>query len=388
MSRKVGVLTTGRADFGICLPIANAINADPSLELYLIVSGTHLSPEFGASEFDILDHKLSIDERIEMLVSSDSSEGISKSMGLAMIGFAQSFSCTAPDILLVIGDRFEVHAAVAATIPFGIPVAHVHGGEITAGAIDDFFRHSITKMSHIHFATTVRYADRIAQMGEEQWRITVSGAPGLDNFLRDDIPGQDELARAFDLDFMEDTLLVTYHPVTVGGKEEQLHDIKTLLGALEVIDAQVIFTYPNADTGGRSIVTEVEAFCRQNSKARLVINATQSRYIGLLNCVDGMVGNSSSGIIEAASFQLPVINIGSRQDGRIRASNVIDVPNDRSSIEEGIKRGLSSSFRGKLEGLNNPYGDGRASQRIVDVLKKIELGDRLLKKKFCDIKVG
>jgi GDP/UDP-N,N'-diacetylbacillosamine 2-epimerase (hydrolysing) len=382
--RTIGVLTTGRADYGIVLPVLKEIDADADLDLWLMVTGMHLSPEFGMSETEIAKGGFKVKERVEILLSSDTPEGVAKSMGLAILGFAQVFARSVPDILLVVGDRFEVNAAVAAAVPFGIPIAHVHGGEVTEGAIDESFRHSITKMSHLHFATTREYARRIAQMGEEDWRIIVSGAPGLDNMLQIKTPTKAEIEERFAIDLEQPTLLATYHPVTrskVPGQDE----LTPLLAAIEDLGIQVVFTYPNADSGGRAMVAEIEEFQKRFAGARLVVNASQEFYIGLMKHVSSMAGNSSSGIIEAASFGLPVVNIGPRQAGRIRVENVIDVENTEKAIRMGLDRALAPEFRRQLQEMTNPYGDGRAGNRIKTVLADIELNPALVYKKFVDL---
>ena len=383
--RSIGVLTTGRADYGIVLPVLKEIDADIGLDLRLMVTGTHLSPEFGLSEVEIEKDGFEIKDRVEILLSSDTPEGISKSMGLAMLGFAQVFGLSTPDILLVVGDRFEVHAAVAAAVPFGIPIAHVHGGEVTEGAIDESFRHSLTKMSHIHFATTWEYARRIAQMGEEDWRIFVSGAPGLDNMLQLDVPAREEIEKRFAIDLGQPTLLATYHPVTRFKTLDQ-NELTPLLTAIEDLGVQVVFTYPNADSGGRAMVAQIQEFQKRYPRAKLVVNASQEFYIGLMKHVSAMAGNSSSGIIEAASFELPVVNIGPRQAGRIRAENVIDVDNTEKAIKEGLDEALCQEFRLQLQGMANPYGEGQAGKKIKAVIESIELNQALLYKKFVDLK--
>lgn len=381
--RRIGILTTGRADYGICLPILKAVQASPDLDLQVLVTGMHVSPEFGLSEQAILQDGFEIADRVEMLLSSDTPEGTAKSMGLTALGFAQTFSRSQPDILVVVGDRFEVHAVVSAAVPFRIPVAHVHGGEITEGAIDEVFRHAITKMSHLHFATTDVYANRIVQMGEERWRVFRTGAPGLDNLLDVSVPSRDEIGKHFQLDLQKPTLLATYHPVTRTSNTLE-NELEPLFQAIQSLELQVVFTYPNADAGGRAFIQQVEAFKERYDKARLVINASQAMYIGLMKHVTAMVGNSSSGIIEAPSFALPVVNIGTRQAGRIRAANVIDVVARQQDITTGLQKAISERFGKELEGLKNPYGDGQAGKRIAEILTNVELGDRLIYKRFAD----
>lgn len=383
MIGTVAVVTSGRADYGILLPVLKAISADSDLRLRLIATGMHLAPEFGKTEDEIGKDGFAIDDRVEILLSSDTAEGTAKSMGLTMLSFAQVFGRERPDMLLVVGDRFEIHACVAAAVPYRIPVAHIHGGEITEGVIDELFRHSITKMAHLHFVATREYGARIAQMGEEDWRIHVTGAPGLDNFHGLEIPPREEIAARFDLDLDRPTLVATYHPLTLmsEGPDAEIDD---LLAAIAEIGVQVVFTYPNADSGGRALIVRIEEFCASYGGARLAVNASQPIYIGLMKYVWAMAGNSSSGIIEAASFALPVVNVGPRQAGRVRARNVIDVDNDRAAIGRGLQKALDPVFRADLAGMANPYGEGHAGVEIAQILRDTPLGEHLLSKKFRD----
>ena len=381
--KTIGVVTVSRSDYGIYLPILRRIEADANLQLSLFVSGMHLSPEFGLTARMIEADGFQIREKVEMLLSSDTPEGIAKSVGVGMIGFAQAFQRSRPDILLVLGDRFDMYPAVCAALPFKIPVAHIHGGEITEGAIDESIRHSITKMSHLHFPATETYARRIRQLGEEDWRIMVSGAPGLDNIRDMHLFSKQEVAERFGFDPSMAVLLTTFHPVTLEYEDTDAH-IASLLCALKEVDGQVLFTYPNADTAGRVIIEKITEFCKNNERARVVMSANQQWYLSLLNCVDGMVGNSSSGLIEAPSFKLPVVNIGTRQRGRLRGPNVVDCGYPKDEIVGAIRRILGPEFRPSLRDLVNPYGDGRASERIVDRLSEVVVDKRLLFKKFVD----
>ncbi len=380
--KTIGVVTTSRADFGLYRPIIKRILADDALELFLYAAGPHLSPEFGLTVGDIEAEGFSIHERIEMLVSSDTPQGTAKSMGLGLIGFAQAFEKKRPDILLVLGDRFEMFTAVAAALPFNIPVAHIHGGEITEGAMDDALRHAMTKMSHLHFAATEEYAARIRRLGEEPWRVTVSGAPGLDN-LKDFSPLSDqELASRFGLDLSKPTLLVTYHPVT-RAPDGGLADLGELLAALAATDLRLVFTYPNADAGGRAIIAKIQTFAVQHPGVTVAPHLGTAAYFTLMSRVAAMAGNSSSGLIEAASFELPVVNVGTRQQGRVRGKNVIDAPGERNAIKAALNKAVSSDFRARLSGMDNPYGDGCAAERIVEALRQADPAE-LAAKKFHD----
>lgn len=381
--RTIGVVTGARSDYGIYGPLLRAILADPALHLRLYVTGMHLSPEFGLTVRMIEADGFRIDERVEMLVSSDTPEGIAKSMGLGMMGFAQVFARSCPDILVVLGDRFEMHAAAVAALPFKVPVAHIHGGEVTQGAIDDALRHSMTKLSHLHFVALETYARRVMQLGEEPWRITVCGALSLDNLSSMQLLTPPELESQYGVCLDPPPLLVTFHPVTLEYEQTEWQ-VTELLAALEETGLQVVFTLPNADTGNRIIRQKIAAYSRANSNAWSLDNLGSSGYFGLMRAAAAMVGNSSSGIIEAPSLGLPVVNIGTRQAGRVRAANVVDVGHSRAEVREGVRKALSPGFRASLLGLRNPYGDGRAAERILQKLKSATLGPSLLVKRFCD----
>ena len=382
--RTIGVVTVARSDYGIYLPVLHAIQADPALRLHLIAAAMHLSPEFGLTATMIEADGFEIAERIEMLLSSDTPEGIAKSMGLGAIGFAQAYARFRPDILVVLGDRFEMHAAALAALPFKIPVAHIHGGEVTSGAIDDALRHAITKLSHFHFVTTQTYARRVRQLGEDPWRIVVTGAPGLDNLRQIELLNAAELEDHFGLTVKQPPLLVTCHPVTLQ-YEQTAWQTGELLAALEAAQAPVVFTLPNADTSGRIIIQQIQEYVQRHASAQMVDNLGTRGYFSLMSLASSMVGNSSSGIIEASSFKLPVVNIGARQEGRVRAANVIDVGYERAEILEGIRQATQPAFRDGLQDLTNPYGDGTASEKIVHHLKTVALDDRLVIKRFLDV---
>jgi len=380
--RKLAVVTVGRSDYGIYLPILRRIEANPRLSLCLIVSGMHLSPEFGLTAQIIEKDGFKIGDKVEMLLSSDTPEGIAKSMGLGLIGFSQSYARLKPDMIIVLGDRFEMHAAALAALPFCIPVAHIHGGELTLGAMDDALRHSITKLSHLHFASTELYARRIIQLGEEPWRVVVSGAPSLDNLTK--LLSREELETNFGVDLTSPPLLVTFHPVTLE-HEKAAYQTDELLAALEACHMPVIFTLPNADTGGRVIIEKIRKAVQEHPLYQLVENLGTIGYFSMMACAAAMVGNSSSGIVEAASFKLPVVNIGTRQEGRLHPENVIDTGYERTEILKAIHKAISPSFQLKIKDLVNPYGNGQAAEIIVQHLENIPLNERLLKKKFYDL---
>lgn len=375
-----------RSDYGIYQPLLHRLAEDSELRLVLFVAGMHLSPEFGMTIRLIEADGFEIAAKVEMLLSSDTPEGVAKSTGLGVIGFAQAYSQCKPDLLVVLGDRFEMMAAAVAALPFKIPIAHIHGGEVTHGAIDESLRHSITKLSHLHFVATDKYARRVAQLGEEPWRIIVSGAPSLDN-LEGFVPmSPDELKAQFGLELERPPLLVTFHPVTLEYEKTQWH-VSELLAALEEANLPIVFTLPNADTAGRSIIRQLQAFAETHANAQLVDNLGTKAYFSLMSISAAMVGNSSSGIIEAASFKLPVVNIGTRQEGRTRPRNVIDVGYQRTEILNGIRTAVSKEFRQALHNLANPYGCGRAAQLIADRLHAIELNQTLIVKRFHDLPV-
>lgn len=384
MRRVIGVVTGSRADYGSVLPILWKIQANASLQLHLIVAGMHLSPEFGLTVRAIKADGLEINEKVEMLLSSDTPEGIAKSMGLGLIGFSQSFARVTPDVLVVVGDRFEMHGAALAALPFKIPVAHIHGGELTVGAIDDALRHSITKLSHLHFAATEEYARRIIQMGEEPWRVIVSGAPSLDCLRAARKLDSQELSNRFGLKLREPPLLVTYHPVTLEYEETEWQ-VGQLLDALQAAAKPIILTAPNADTGGRLVRKLMEDFLHSCPSAQMITNLGRDAYWSLMGQAAAMVGNSSSGLIEAPSLGLPVVNIGTRQQGRARAGNVIDVGYRSEEILRGIRQAVLPEFRDRLAGEPNPYGDGGASDIIVNRLQEITLDCQLIQKRFVDL---
>ncbi len=382
--KTIGVVTSARSDYGIYLPILRKIQADGGFNLKLLVSGMHLSPEFGmtiktieADGFDIID-------RIETLLSSDSPGGIAKSMGIGVMGFAQAFTRFHPDILMVLGDRYEMYTAALAALPFKIPIAHIHGGEVTQGAIDDSLRHSLTKLSHLHFVSTQEYARRVIQLGEEPWRVTVSGSPSLDNLKSIRLFDKKEIKTKYGFNLDTPSLLVTFHPVTLEYEQTEWQ-VKELISALDDAKMPVIFTMANADTSNRIITRLIDKFVDSHSSAYKADNLGIQGYFSVMAFSAAMVGNSSSGIIEAASFELPVVNVGTRQQGRVKGINVIDVGYERDSILQAIQKSLDSKFRAQLHGIRNPYYFKEASEIIVESLKQIQLDDRLVNKLFYDL---
>jgi len=362
-----------------------AIASDPDLELQLVVTGMHLSPEFGLTWKTIEEDGFVIDSKIEMLLSSDTPVGIVKSMGLGLIGFADAFARLAPDMLVLLGDRFETLAAATAAMVGRIPIAHLHGGEATEGLIDEAIRHSVTKMSHFHFVAAEAYRQRVIQLGEDPNRVFTVGGLGLDSLTRLRLLSRDDLEASLGFRFRRHNLLITYHPVTL--EEDAAADLKELLAALESLqETRLIFTLPNADTEGRGLIKIVNEFVDKHPQAVAFSSMGQLRYLSCMRVVDGVVGNSSSGLLEAPSLHKGTINIGSRQDGRMKAESVIDCQPFREEIIHALNRLYSDEFQILLRGVKNPYGDPGASKKIASMLKKVKLGG-VLKKHFHDLGV-
>jgi GDP/UDP-N,N'-diacetylbacillosamine 2-epimerase (hydrolysing) len=380
-TRSVAAVTVSRSDWGHQRPVLEAIRSESGLSLQLYVAGMHLEPEFGLTVREIERDGWPIAARISMTETDDSPHGVAASTGRGIEGFARAYAETRPDLVVVLGDRFEMLAAAVAALPFVIPVAHIHGGEETEGAMDNQIRHAITKLAHIHFASADVHARRLAQLGEEAWRIHSVGAPGLDRLRAVPDRSREELAGLLGLDPRVPWLLVTFHPVTLEYRDTASH-ITGLLAALEKADAQIVMTYPNADTAGRVIIERIEEFAFRHPRVWLARSLGEDTYLSLLKHADVMVGNSSSGLIEAPSFGLPVVNVGSRQRGRLRGGNVVDVGYGREEILRGLERALDPGFRAGLRGMANPYGDGQAATRIVEVLRAIPLDARLIQKRF------
>jgi len=383
--RRIAVITTSRADYGIYRPLLRLLADDPDIELQLIVAGMHLRDAFGHTVDEIEADGFIVTERVDMLGTKDGALDIARAVGRGTGLYGEALARLRPSIVVVLGDRFEMFAGAVAAQLLQVPLAHIHGGELTLGAMDDALRHAMTKLSHLHFVSTEEYARRVRQMGEEAWRITVSGAPGLDNLsLIEPLQGA-ELERAAAIKLEPAPLMVTYHPVT-HDRHEIDQQAEALLAALEASGIPVVFTAPNADEGGRRLRAMIRAYVADHDNARYVDNLGTRGYFGLMRAARAMVGNSSSGIIEAASFALPVVNIGSRQEGRMRAANVIDCAAEAAAISKAIARATDSDFRKSLEGMRNPYAaDGAASAIIHARLKTVELGPKLLKKKFQNL---
>lgn len=384
--RKVAVITGTRAEYGLLYWIIKGIHEDSNLELQLFVTGMHLSPTFGMTVDVIEKDGFPIAARVPILEESDTEDAIAVSMGKGMIAFADIYKRLRPDIILILGDRFELLAAVAASLPFCIPVAHISGGESSEGLIDEPIRHAITKMSHLHFTSTEKYRKRVIQMGENPERVFCVGSPALDNVYKLALLDRNTLLRELNIETDKPLGVVTFHPVTLERNTAEMQIVE-LLKALEcTLDIFWVITMPNADTEGRVIIREIKKFGNEHrDKIRVFISLGQVRYLSLLKHAVIMVGNSSSGIVESPAFELPVINIGDRQRGRIRTKNILDVQRcERKPIADAIQRAISIEFKRSLQGLENPYGNGTASEQILEILRYACLGEELIKKRFYD----
>lgn len=384
--RKICVITGSRAEYGLLRWVMQGIKDDANLTLQIIATGMHLAPEFGLTYRVIERDGFHIDRKIEMLTSSDTSVGIAKSMGLGMIGFADALNELSPDIIVVLGDRFEIFAAVSAALVARIPVAHLHGGETTEGAFDEALRHSITKMSHLHFVAAEAYRQRVLQLGEQPERVFLVGGLGIDNIERLKLLDRAELEASLDFKLGQKNLLITFHTVTLESAtaEEQMAELLAALATLE--DTQLIFTMPNADTDGRVLIKMVEQFVAQHANARAYTSLGQLRYLSCIAHVDGVVGNSSSGLTEVPSFRKGTINIGDRQRGRLQAESVINCEPTRQSIAAAVARLYSADFQAGLGRVRNPYGEGGASEKVIETIKHCAI-EGIAKKVFYDLPV-
>jgi GDP/UDP-N,N'-diacetylbacillosamine 2-epimerase (hydrolysing) len=363
------------------------INQHAQLELQVAVTGMHLSPEFGSTYQEIEAAGFAIDAKVEMLLSADSDTAVTKSMGLGVIGFADAYERLQPDIVVVLGDRFEIFAATSAALIAGIPIAHLHGGETTEGAFDEAIRHSITKMSHLHFVAAEAYKNRVVQLGESPERVFNVGGMGIDAIKRIRLLDREALEESMDFRFGDKNLLITFHPVTLESEDSSTEQMQALLDAVaELDDTHLIFTMPNADTGGRQLTRVVREFVDGRDNASVYSSLGQLRYFSCLAQVDGVIGNSSSGLLEAPAFQIGTVNIGDRQKGRLKAKSVIDCEPSKAAISGAINKLYSPQFKNSLQVVSNPYGNGGASKSIVKVLAEHPL-DGLLKKSFYNLQV-
>jgi len=386
MNRKICVITGTRADYGLLRWVMQGIKDDSDLNLQIIATGMHLSPEFGLTYKAIEVDGFKIDRKVEMLTSSDSAVGITKSMGLAMIGFSDALNDLNPDLIVVLGDRFEIFAAAASAQVARIPMAHLHGGETTEGAVDEAFRHSITKMAHLHFVAAEEYKLRVIQLGEQPERVFLVGGLGVDNIKRLQMLNRNALETSLGFKFGKKNLLITFHSVTLE-KATAVTQMQALLEALdELRDTQLIFTMPNADTDGRALIKLVEKFASTRTNVHSFSSLGQLRYLSCIAQVDGVVGNSSSGLAEVPSFKKGTINIGDRQRGRLQATSIINCEPTKQAISNAIRTLYSINFQMGLRQVSNPYGEGDASAKVVNALRVTNIKN-IMKKRFYDLPV-
>jgi GDP/UDP-N,N'-diacetylbacillosamine 2-epimerase (hydrolysing) len=384
MKRKICVITGSRAEYGLLRTVMQEIKDSPNLSLQIIATGMHLSPDFGFTFEEIESDGFRIDRKVEMLIRDDSPAGIAESMSKGLVGCAKAISELSPNLIVVLGDRFEIIVSVLAALVAKIPVAHIHGGELTLGSFDDAIRHSITKMSHLHFVAAEEYKKRVIQLGENPERVFLVGGLGVDNIKRIKLLERKELEESLDITFQEKSLLITFHPVTLedATSANQLKELLKVLSDLE--DTTLIFTLPNADPGGLELIQIIQEYVSKNPNAYAFSSLGQIKYMSCIAQVDGVIGNSSSGIMEVPSFKKGTVNIGIRQKGRIRAESVIDCDPLEKSIRSAIHKLYSPEFIRILKNVVNPYGDGGASEKIVNILNETSL-EEIVKKTFYDL---
>lgn len=382
-TRRIAVVTTSRADYSHLVWPLREMAARDTIDLHIIALAAHLSPEFGQTIDEIEADGFSVTERIECLLSSDSDVGMAKTIGVAVQSLADVLGRLRPDLLLLIADRYEMLAPASVAVALRIPIAHIEGGEVSEGAIDDVVRNALTKMSHVHFTPTELASRRVLSMGEEPWRVHQVGAPSLDHLRRAELLSRGALSGQLEFDLDPAPLLVAYHPVTLA--QDTVGEADAVFAALGQLAARwpILFCFPNADAGSRQLIARAKEFCeeRQRSRARVYVNLDPRTFWSLLSHVDVLVGNSSCGIMETPSLGLPSVNVGMRQRGRERARSVIDVPPEPAAIVEGVEHATSKAFRASLVGMTSPYGDGHASERIAAILAGLTLGDDLLIKR-------
>jgi UDP-hydrolysing UDP-N-acetyl-D-glucosamine 2-epimerase len=386
MKRKIAAVTTSRADFTALYWPLHDLARHPEVDLKIIALGPHLSPEFGSTIREIEQAGFHVDARIECLLSSDTDVGMAKTIGLATLSLADCLGEMRPDLLLVTADRYEMLAPASVALALRIPVAHIEGGEISEGAIDDAVRNALTKLSHVHFTSTELARARVIAMGEEEWRVHRTGAPSLDHLQRSPLLSREQLEQRLAVDLGMPTALITYHPATIA--RDTTREADGLFDALKATSGQLLFCYPNADAGSRALIGRIESFLGGRTSGRVFVNLEPLVYWSLLPHVEFLLGNSSSGIIEAASFALPAVNVGIRQQGREHGRNVLDAEPDAATILDRIQTARSEAFRQSLKGMANLYGNGCASQRIVGVLTSLSLGEELLMKRARGIDLG
>lgn len=385
MPQRICVVTGSRAEYGLLYWVLRDLLDAPAVELQLLVTGMHLSPEFGSTVREIERDGFTVTRRVEMLLSSDTPTGTAKSIGLGVIGMADALEQLRPDVVLVLGDRFEILAAAQAALVHGIPLAHIAGGDTTEGAYDEAIRHAITKMAHVHLVTNELAARRVRQLGEDPARIHVVGSPGLDHLRRTELLGRPELEAALGARLGRRNLLVTFHPVTLeNDSTRQLNELFAAIDALPA-DFKAWVSKPNADSGGRAIAAAIDVWAaRSAERAHVFTSLGQLRYLSLMRQADAVVGNSSSGLYEAPSLGVPTVDIGDRQRGRLAAASVVRCEPRREAIRDAIERALALDCRDVV----NPYGDGCTAPRIVDVLRGLPPAAQLIKKRFHLLETG
>ena len=382
--RKICVVTSSRADYGLLKSVISCLDSDPKFNLQLIATGMHLLPKFGNTYKEIETDGFKIDYKIKMLSNSDTAEAIIKSMGKGSINFADVLVKIKPDLIIVLGDRFEILTVVSSALIASIPIAHLHGGESTEGLIDEAIRHSITKMSHLHFVATENYRKKVIQLGEQPNRVFNVGGLGVDRIKNTKLLNKKEIEKILNFKFANKNLLVTFHPVTLEKNNEERH-FKQLLLALKLLkDTNIIFTLPNADKNGQIIIKLIKNFVRKNLNAKSFSSLGQLNYLSCIQFIDGVIGNSSSGLLEIPTFKKGTINIGERQKGRVQASSIINCRPEKRSIESAIKKLYSKKFKLQLRKTINPYGNGGATKKIIKIIKNFNL-DGILKKEFYNL---
>ena len=383
---KICIVTGTRAEYGLLYWTIKKLLSDKYFMVQLCVTGMHLSPEFGLTYKQIEEDGIKIDKKIEMLLSSDSASGVSKSIGVGVLGFADAFSDLKPDLILLLGDRFEIFAAATAAMIAKIPIAHCHGGEATEGLIDEPIRHSITKMSHLHFTSTEEYRKRVIQLGEQPNRVFNVGALGIENINKLKLLNKLDFEKSIGFKLLKHTFLITFHPVTLEKSTAEDQFLNLLSAIKKFSNTTYIFTLPNADNDGRVIINLIQNFVAINKNISIAFTSLgQLRYLSAIQHVDIVIGNSSSGLIEVPSFRKPTINIGDRQRGRVFGSSVINCKPNKKEIIDSIDIALSESFRKKLTKSTNPYGNKNSSMEIVKILKKVVVNENLVKKRFYNI---